>query len=671
MLNIKALLHYRHSFLLILFAIIVCFTGVAQAQSVIDGFDPNANGNVNVVVVQPDGKILIGGDFTTLAPNGGAAVTRNRIARLNADGTLDTAFNPNANGGVVAIAVQPDGKILAGGSFTSIGAQTRNRFARLDAVTGLADSFDPNASNAVRAIAVQTDGKIIAGGDFTVIGGQTRNRIARLDAATGMTDSFDPNANFQVLSIAIQPDGKVLAGGAFNGANSIGGQTRNCIARLDPVTGLPDSFNPNANNAVFSIALQADGKVLAGGFFTTIGALTRTQIARLDATTGAADSWNPNANGDVLAIAIQTDGKILAGGGFTTIGGQTRNRIARLDPTTGSADSFNPNANNSPNAIALQSDGKILIGGVFTQLTPNGAPAITRNRIARFESASGYSVNTTSDTLTIVANACVLSSAQCTLRAAITRANAGSDAIIRFNIPATDPLCSAGVCTINLMNFLPAITDPVTIGGPGANRLTVRRNNAGNFFRIFDITTANRITTISGLTVSNGSSEFGSGIRNGSGQVNIVNCTINGNSGSGVGQLIGFGGSMNITGSTISNNTGSGVINGGIMHIINSTINGNLGSGIFNRGIDTVLTLTNSTITNNSTTMGTGGGVINQNGTVQVKSTIIALNTAGTGPDVNGFFASAGFNLIGKRDTGNGFTEPTDQTGTIAARDDG
>ena len=149
------------------------------------------------MVVQPDGKILIGGDFTTLAPNGGATVTRNRIARLNPDGTLDTAFNPKANGSVNAIAVQADGKILVGGFFSgvnSIGGQTRNRMARLDAVTGLADAFDPNANTTVRAIAVQADGRILVGGDFTSIGGQTRNRIARLDAATGLADLFDPNA---------------------------------------------------------------------------------------------------------------------------------------------------------------------------------------------------------------------------------------------------------------------------------------------------------------------------------------------------------------------------------------------------------------------------------------------------------------------------------------------
>ena len=119
-----------------------------RGQSALDGFDPNANGSVDVVVVQPDGKILIGGGFTTLSPNGGAAITRNHIARLNSGGTLD-AFNPNANNRVGSIVVQADGKILAGGLFTSIGGQTRNHIARLDATSGLADSFDPNANNEI------------------------------------------------------------------------------------------------------------------------------------------------------------------------------------------------------------------------------------------------------------------------------------------------------------------------------------------------------------------------------------------------------------------------------------------------------------------------------------------------------------------------------------------
>src|SRR6202035_772676 len=117
-----------------------------------------------------------------------------------------------------------------------------------------------------------------------------------------------------------QADGKILAGGDFNGANSIGGQTRNNIARLDAVTGAADAFDPNPNGfQVNAIVVQADGKILVGGNFTSIGGQTRNNIARLDAATGSADSFDPNADSVVISIAVQADGKILAGGFFSSI----------------------------------------------------------------------------------------------------------------------------------------------------------------------------------------------------------------------------------------------------------------------------------------------------------------------------------------------------------------
>ena len=89
----------------------------------------------------------------------------------------------------------------------------------------------------------------------------------------------------------------------------------------------------------------------------------------------------------VLSIAVQADGKILVGGYFTSIGGQTRNRIARLDATTGLADSFDPNADGDCLFAIVQCSrtAKILAGGDFTTLAPNGGAAVTRNRIARLE----------------------------------------------------------------------------------------------------------------------------------------------------------------------------------------------------------------------------------------------------------------------------------------------
>ena len=358
------------------------------AQAPAEGFDPNANGIVRVVLVQPDGKILLGGNFTELSPDGGAAVTRNHIARLNSDGTLDAGFNPNVNGIVRAIALQSDGKIVIGGDFTTVGEATRNRLARLDAANGAPDSFDPNASNVVRTIAIQSDGKILVGGDFTKVGDETRNFIARLDATSGNLDSFNAKAKGVVFSIAIQAEGKVLVGGQFNGENSIGGADRNYIARLDATTGLADSYNPNANGAVFSIVLQTDGKALVGGVFhgaNSIGSAERNYIARLDSANGGADSFNPNASAAVNAIAVEAGGDILIGGAFFGphgMGGQARDYIARVSASTGAVDSsFDQDADGMIHSIAMQTEGGILIGGAFMKIGDQ-----SRNRIARLNS---------------------------------------------------------------------------------------------------------------------------------------------------------------------------------------------------------------------------------------------------------------------------------------------
>ncbi len=326
-------------------------------------FDPNANNTVRNVAIQADGKVLLAGFFTTLQPNGAAsATTRNRIARLNSDGTLDTGFDPNANSIVNSVAVQPDGKILLAGSFTSLqpngapSATTRNRIARINANGTLDGSFDPNANNQVSGVAVQADGKILLAGSFTSLqpngapSATARNRIARVNADGTLDAGFDPNANDQVLSVAVQADGKVLLAGAFttlkpNGAPAA--TTRNNVARVNSDGTLDTGFDPNASPvglglAVYSLAVQADGKILFGGDFKTLqpngaaSATSRLHIARVNADGTLDRGFDPHANGDVLSITLQVDGRVVIGGSFTGIqpnGGffsTPRNEIARL-----------------------------------------------------------------------------------------------------------------------------------------------------------------------------------------------------------------------------------------------------------------------------------------------------------------------------------------------------
>src|ERR1700678_168025 len=195
-----------------------------NASPVVDGFNPNPNGIVNSIVLQPDGKILMGGYFTQVQPEGNPLVGRSYIARLNHDGSVDTSFSPSANGVVRAIALQPNGQIIVGGEFTTFqgtGSSTQvtsNYIARLNADGTLDPTFNLNANGVVYAIAVEPNGQVVIGGSFTTIESgatgttTTRNRASRFNADGSLDPTFDPNADRPVLSLAVQTNGQVVIG---------------------------------------------------------------------------------------------------------------------------------------------------------------------------------------------------------------------------------------------------------------------------------------------------------------------------------------------------------------------------------------------------------------------------------------------------------------------------
>ncbi len=346
-----------------------------------DSFNPDVNDNIFSTAIQSDGKILLGGNFTTVG-----GVTRNRIARLNSDGTLDTGFNPNANSVVNAIAIQSDGKILIGGDFTTIGGTTRNRIARLNSDGTLDTGFNPNANSVVNAIAIQSDGKILIGGAFSTIGGVTRNNIARLNSDGTLDTGFNPNANSTVRSINLQPDteDRILIAGSFG---TVGGSIRYGIAKLNSDGTLYTAFNANLNNTgeIFSIAIQPNNQIIIGGLFTTVGGVARNRIARLN-TGGTLDTSFNASFSSILgnfpnAMYVMQNNKILLGGNFTEINGTQINRIARLN-SDGTLDTgFNPNIPGDflyVYSIYVDLKNNILIAGLF-----NTVGGVTRNNIAR------------------------------------------------------------------------------------------------------------------------------------------------------------------------------------------------------------------------------------------------------------------------------------------------
>ena len=388
--------------------------GSARAQSALDGFDPGADNSVKTLLVQPDGKILVGGDFTMLGGGGTGATARNRIGRLNADGSLDAGFNPGSNGTVATLALQPDGKILVGGNFTGLGggtgATTRNNIGRLNSDGSVDPSFNPGTTGytGVYGMIVQPDGKILVCGVFTGIGGGTgttpRSSLARLNSDGSVDNTFNPGVVgrpgyyvAQIYGMALQADGKIVVGGRFKGLGGGTGATpRENIGRLNPDGSVDAGFDPGVNNFVFSLAVQPDGKILVAGSFFTMGGggeglTTRQGIGRLNANGTLDNGFDPGTNNEaVWPLALQPDGKILIGGSFTGIGGGTgttpRSKLGRIN-ADGSIDlAFNPGANGTYNdyvlAFATQPDGKILVGGQFTGLG-GGTGTTTRNRIGR------------------------------------------------------------------------------------------------------------------------------------------------------------------------------------------------------------------------------------------------------------------------------------------------
>ena len=293
-------------------------------------------------------------------------------ANVLADPTFNAALNGGADSIVTALAVQPDGKVLVGGRFTyTANGTTTSGIARLNADGSLDASFNAGLGaglaagiglpqpGTVLALGVQSNGRIVVGGLFDNWNGQTRGRIVRLLPNGQPDDSFNPSSagigvpgsgfNQPVRALAVQPDGKILAGGQFTFYNET---ARRGIARLNSDGTLDTGFNPGTgvsggNSSVAALAVQADGRVLVGGDFTAVNGQPRNGLARLTSA-GAVDAQFQVGTGFgpgyPTTIAVLADQRIVVGGGFTTYNGQIHNDLVRLQ-SSGTVDAtFNAGA---------------------------------------------------------------------------------------------------------------------------------------------------------------------------------------------------------------------------------------------------------------------------------------------------------------------------------------
>ncbi len=365
---------------------------------------PGANNIVRAVAVQADDKSVIGGDFTAFN-----SFPRNRIARIDTDGSNDATFNPGtgADDFVTSIAIysntgsQNDGKIVVGGGFTSMNNIQRNGIARLNTDGSLDASFNPGtgANGVVRSVAVQADGKVVIAGEFTQVNGVARINVARLNADGSVDTSFDPGAGpdgiIWSVVVAETPSRKIFVGGEFL---EFSGAYRGYVARLNENGSLDLSYDSGggADGPVYAMVALPDGRLLIGGYFENVDFTPRSRIARLLSTGGLDPTFNPGtgANDAVYSLTLQVDGKAMVGGLFTSFNGTRRMGLTRLfdngtvdtsfldtayNNFAGLNNTYGFEAPNYVNAVALQSDGAVMIGGSFHQVGGNFAQELNDN----------------------------------------------------------------------------------------------------------------------------------------------------------------------------------------------------------------------------------------------------------------------------------------------------
>lgn len=386
-----------------LFLCLAAIPALSQVSGELDlSFDPGSgvNGPVQSIVLQPDGQILIGGEFTTVVD-----AVRRGIARLNPDGSADRGFEARLSPGfwgLAAMIVQPDGKVLVAGRFSSSNAPTRFSVERLNPDGSLDTTFDAGvgADQEIIGLALQPDNKVLIVGAFTQMSGTNRNRVARLHADGSLDLNFDPGmiegipgrTGSAVNTVAVQSDGRIVIGGSFYQVQGESEMSRS-VARLEPDGSLDRTFRVRLRSDswtswlanVKSVVVHPDGKLLvAGSFILEQESATRRTLARLNAD-GTLDSTF-EAQGDpenVLAVSLSSDGNLWLAAQFRTNNVTTSAQLVRLRPDGRLDPGFHSLAK-GVSCLAVPADGQVLIGGAFpdasglirnlARLTANGTP---------------------------------------------------------------------------------------------------------------------------------------------------------------------------------------------------------------------------------------------------------------------------------------------------------
>jgi len=371
---------------ILLFTILLASKSITYSQTFgsIDNTFNSGSGTddiVEAIAIQSNGKILVAGGFSSY--NGNAT---GQVIRLNTDGSHDNTFITSVTGQVRCLAIQNDGKIIIGGGFSHVNGTLAQRIARLNTDGSLDNTFSTGIGafgGTVSEVSVLFDGSIVAVGSFTLFNDVTVSNIVKLNSNGSLANgSYGTNNLGSIYDMVVQPNGKILICGQFTQYNS---DTRNQIARLNADLTLDASFDPGtgSNGVVLSMAIQNDGKIIAGGFFSNFNGASKKDVARLNSDGSVDNSFDAGTGQigeEVNVIKLTNNEKLVIGGEFSSFNGVSMNNLVVLNNDGSIDSSFDPG--NGPNdviySISIQNDDKILIGGDFTSYNGTARTGITR-----------------------------------------------------------------------------------------------------------------------------------------------------------------------------------------------------------------------------------------------------------------------------------------------------
>lgn len=348
---------------------------------------PYVHGDVSSVVSDGAGGYFIGGNFTAVG-----GVTRDGLAHLRADGSLDPDFAPaitrNSQPGQVSELALSGGALFVGGDFDMVNGQDRQALAALNPVTGATLTWNPGLSGIVVHVgALEVAGaSLFVGGAFDSAGGSPRANAAAFDVGTGALLPWNPVVNGPVSDL-LAHDGVVYMAGGFI---AIGGLSRSSLGAVNQATGVPTAFAPNIGGqttlgGAVTLAVVAGALVVGGGFTAVDFIQQRHFLAAFDIATAALLPWAPQASEPVYALAVVGD-TVYAGGDFTRIGitsPVTRAGAAAFDWSAGGALlPWNPSMNGGVRSLAVAGS-TVALGGRFT--APN---ATVRRSVAMIDLAT-------------------------------------------------------------------------------------------------------------------------------------------------------------------------------------------------------------------------------------------------------------------------------------------